>query len=428
MKLQFENWILSQEIPEEAKTLIEESIICYKSNAYRAALLFSYLCFQTIIKDRMLNAHKPDNIPEGMWEDILKKLRNDDTWDQTVFDNLQRQQPKDIFFLNDDIRNQITFWKNRRNDCAHSKNNIISASHVESFWSFLRSNLPKIMVNGSSEALLNKIKRHFDVSLTAPSTETSYIINEVPYAVEENQLNSFFSSVFEYFKENDGVLWDINENYNEFWDKLFILNNEIVSNQLVKFMKSEEELIMNFLRELPHRVNYFADDNSFIRNLWYSKIFAKGGILGDDLKLYCAILRNGLIEGEELIEAHKKIIWKYKNSIPDQEGFYILKESGFFKVFKDVALSTNLLGSFDWANRNKDIIAFYLEKFPIDEEIVRNITWTFKSSDYPWHLRKRLDSFLDENPEKKELFIKKLSELSIDPPSYLNSISGTASE
>ncbi|MFB7642647.1 hypothetical protein, partial [Peribacillus butanolivorans] len=404
------------------------SIICYKSNAYRAALLFSYLCFQTIIKDRMLNAHNPDNIPEGMWEDILKKLRNDDTWDQTVFDNLQRQQPKDIFFLNDDIRNQITFWKNRRNDCAHSKNNIISAAHVESFWSFLRSNLPKIMVNGSREALLNKIKRHFDVSLTAPNTEISYIINEIPYAVEENQLNSFFSSVFEYFKENDGVLWDINENYNEFWDKLFILNYEIISNQLVKFMKSEDELVMNFLRELPHRVNYFADDSSFIRNLWYSKIFAKGGILTDDLKLYCAILRNGLIEGEELIEAHKKIIWKYKNSIPDQEDFYILKENGFFEVFKDVALSTNFLGSFDWANRNKDIIAFYLEKYTIDEEIVRNITRTFNSGDYPWHLRKRLDSFLDENPEKKELFIKKLSELSIDPPRYLNSISGTASE
>ena len=131
MKLPFEEWILSQEISADAKDLISEAIVCYKANANRAALLFSYLCFQTIIRDRMLNANRPDNIPEGMWTDILKKLRNEDTWDQTVFDNLQRQQPKEIFILNDDIRNQITYWKNRRNDCAHSKNNIIGVSHVD---------------------------------------------------------------------------------------------------------------------------------------------------------------------------------------------------------------------------------------------------------------------------------------------------------
>ena len=72
MKIPFEEWILSQEVSNDAKNLINEAIICYKADAYRAALLFSYLCFQTIVRDRMLNAHKPDNIPDGMWKDIHK--------------------------------------------------------------------------------------------------------------------------------------------------------------------------------------------------------------------------------------------------------------------------------------------------------------------------------------------------------------------
>lgn len=422
MKLPFEEWILSQEISATAKDLITEAIVCYKANANRAALLFSYLCFQTIIRDRMLNAHKPDNIPQGMWEDIHKKLRNEDTWDQTVFDNIQRQNPKEIFILNDDIRNQITYWKNRRNDCAHSKNNYISVSHVESFWSFIRSNFSKIMVNGSQDALLNKIKKHFDVSLTAPNADLSNIINEVPYAVEEGDLISFFNSVYEYFKDTDGPFWDINENYLEFWDNIFLLNDEKITNQLIQFIKSNDELVMLYLRKFPQRINYFSNDSSFIRNLWHSKIFDSGYDVKGDLKLYCALLRNELIESEQLSEANEKIIHKFKNVTPDSEDLFILKEKGFFTAFKEIVFESYYLNDFDRANSKSEIIAFYLSTFPIDEKIVKTIKDIFDSSNHPWHLRDKLDEFFNGNIEKRYEFISILSELELNPPLHLKSI------
>ncbi|MGH0631900.1 hypothetical protein [Bacillus pacificus] len=428
MKIPFEEWILSQEIPTDAKDLINEAIICYKADAYRASLLFSYLCFQTIIRDRMLNAHKPDNIPEGMWNDIHKKLRNEDTWDQTVFDNLQRQQPKEIFLLNDDIRNQITYWKNRRNDCAHSKNNIISVFHVENFWSFMRSNLPKIMVNGSREALLNKIKKHFDLSLTAPDTDISYIINEVPYAVEEADLSSFFEEVLKHFKDTGDFLWDISEAYLDFWEKLFSLNDEKVTKNLVTFMKDNEDLIMAYLRNFPHKVNYFALDTSFIRNLWHSKIFSTSYDVNGDLKLYCALLRNGLIDQEQLSEAHTQIIRKCKNIIPDENDFYILQENNFFSIFKDMVFDTYFLSKFDRANTKKDIIVLYLKHFPLDKQIVESITSTFAYNSYPWHLGDSLNTFFNENPEKREHFVRILKEHEIDVPGYLDSIKEAASQ
>ncbi|AWE07039.1 hypothetical protein DCE79_06310 [Lysinibacillus sp. 2017] len=421
MRLRFEEWILSQEISTDAKDLINEALLCYKATAYKASLLFSYLCFQTIIRDRMLNAHKPDNISQGLWDDILKNLRNEDKWDSTVYDNLQRQSPKEIFLLNDDIRNQITFWKNRRNDCAHSKNNKITVSHVESFWTFIRSNLPKIMVNGSREALINKIKRHFDVSLTAPNADITYIVNEVPQAIEESDLNVFFETIFNYFTDTT-ILWDIDQSYISFWEKLFLLNNEKVTRYLVQFMKSNENLVMPFLRAFPNRVNYFSSDASFIRNLWHSKIFENAYDPKGDLKLYCAILRNDLIAYEEQDEAKENIVRKISNIIPDEDDFYILNKNDFFVKFKEIIFGTSFLNNFDRANNRRDIITYYLQQFPLDELVVRAITSTFDTSNHPWHLRDALNEFFIENPEKRDSFITILGEYEIEPPCYLSSI------
>jgi uncharacterized protein YqeY len=427
MRLRFEEWILSQELSIDARDLITEALLCYKSSAYKASLLFTYLCFQTIIRDRMLNAHKPDNIPQRMWDDILKNLRNEDKWDSSVYDNLQRQSPKEIFLLNDDIRNQITYWKNRRNDCAHSKNNKITISHVESFWTFIRSNLSKIMVNGSREALINKINRHFDVSLTAPDADISHIINEVPHAVEENELISFYTSIYDYFIDSDGPFLDINESYIDFWEKLFLLNNEKVTNQLVQYMKANDNLVMTYLRAYPSRVNYFSSDTSFIRNLWYTKIMNNVANRKYDLKIYCALLRNGLIETNQIEEANEKIVRKFKNVTLDEDDLNTLKQNGFFEKFKEIVFTMEFLNNFDRANNRKDIISFYLKKFPIDENIVRILTNIFDFSNHPWHLRNSLNEFFEENQDKRESFITILEEHDIDPPEYLISIKEAAS-
>jgi hypothetical protein len=66
--LQIEKWITEQDFPEEATNLLDEGITCYKAGAYRAGLLFSYLGFEKVIKNRLLDAKRPDNVPEGAWK------------------------------------------------------------------------------------------------------------------------------------------------------------------------------------------------------------------------------------------------------------------------------------------------------------------------------------------------------------------------
>ena len=129
----------------ECNYLFQESIKCYKIEAYRASLLFSYLGFLTYIKEVIISSRKPTDIDESRWNDLLRKINNDDYWEQRVFDELNNNSSC-IFKFNDSIRQQIRYWKDRRNDCAHFKDNEINQSHVEMFWVFIKSNLNKISV------------------------------------------------------------------------------------------------------------------------------------------------------------------------------------------------------------------------------------------------------------------------------------------
>ena len=79
MKIAFEKWLDENEIPDEAITLFEESIRCYKISAYRSAFIMSYIAFQNILKTRMIKAtNTPTGIPTTWWTNICRELGDDD--------------------------------------------------------------------------------------------------------------------------------------------------------------------------------------------------------------------------------------------------------------------------------------------------------------------------------------------------------------
>lgn len=200
MKLEIEKWLEKQNFSSEVTNLFEESITCYKASAYRASLLFSYLGFQSIIKERILNSEKPSNINEGQWETIKRKLRNDDSWDNEVRDCIKRNSANTILFnITDDLRQQAAYWTYRRNDCAHSKENTISYSHVESFWLFLNSNLSKFVVEGGVNSLLQKVEKHFDLNFTSRKADFGNLIDEVPLVVKEEEVEYFLNELDDIF-------------------------------------------------------------------------------------------------------------------------------------------------------------------------------------------------------------------------------------
>jgi hypothetical protein len=70
MFLDFEKWINKKSIPQESLDTFLEAILCYKFGAYKASLLFSYIGFQLIIKDRILKSNMPQSFPTGKWAKI----------------------------------------------------------------------------------------------------------------------------------------------------------------------------------------------------------------------------------------------------------------------------------------------------------------------------------------------------------------------
>jgi hypothetical protein len=145
MKLQLEQWLDDQTLSSESRSCYEESFICYKVAAYKAALLFGYLGFLTTIRDRILQSRSPQGIPEDRWTKIQKDVSNHALWDAATFDATQHKNPAPIFAIDQELRDQVKFWKDRRNDCAHSKQNQIIAAHCEAFYAFVRSTLNRFI-------------------------------------------------------------------------------------------------------------------------------------------------------------------------------------------------------------------------------------------------------------------------------------------
>ena len=162
MKLLIEDWS-QRNLTENAVDLMEEAVMCYKIGAYRSAYLMSYLAFKTTIRERVLNAPKPDGIDDSCWRNqILVPLDNDNKWEEALNNIViaAKDEGKGVgavfkYTNYERIRNRYEFWKNVRNSCAHAKDEHITSSTVEQFWNYMQDDLSEFYVLGGKQYLLD---------------------------------------------------------------------------------------------------------------------------------------------------------------------------------------------------------------------------------------------------------------------------------
>ncbi|MFB4260941.1 hypothetical protein ACE106_17490 [Shouchella clausii] len=406
MILPIEKWIAEQNYTEEVTDLLNEGIISYKAGAYRAGLLFSYLGFEKIIKNRLFEARRPDNLQEAAWSSIQKNLNDDHRWEETVFDTVTVYAKTPIFLQDnkkrEEIKRHLTYWRDRRNDAAHAKKNEITNAHVETLWTFMQNNLPLLVVRGSRNAIIEDLKQHFDRRYTPKGTDFSYIIQQIKHSLHEEDLISFYkeieSSIFK------GVLpIDSDDEINKFWDEIIKLK-EPFSSQLVKYLKSDEgaNVFHSFIEEYTERIILFSDDRQFIYNLWYEKIEN----FRDPYKLISVLLRNNLIENKE--SAFERLTMCLNNKIPsDTFSFTFLIEMGYPDYFKELVFGNRfLVNKFEWGNKNLEPVTHYIKYRDLDEQIVKSLCTAFGGLYYPRDMCKHLKKFFSLNEEKRVQFIK----------------------
>ncbi|WP_336863063.1 hypothetical protein [Peribacillus frigoritolerans] len=392
MRLHFEEWIKDQKISYRTEELIDEAILCYRAKAYKASLLFSYLSFQNIIKERILSADSPPGYPSKLWGNIQGGLRDDDKWESKIIECIDRNKPGSIFRLSDDVKKQYFYWKDRRNDCAHGKDNKIGMSHVETFWLFVESNLSKFGVNGGKESLLERIKVFFDQNLTPPNTDPLPIINDIQYAIEPSDYNEVLDKIFEYSEVAPVIpIYDV-----DFWIKLLTIESEFRV-QAVNYLKTKRDLILDILREDPSNLIYFSDDPVFIRSLWKEKNYSKSSIL-------ITLLRHGLIpkeQFEEFVSTVSSVIDNLLLNQHDETILNTLEESGFFTEIKRKAFEDHNISNFNWSGDHRNLICHLILRDGFDKDMVTALNYAFSGSFTPWKLGDSLEQLFINNPTYK---------------------------
>jgi hypothetical protein len=397
MKLHIEQWIENNEFSKNVNILFEDSIICYKSGANRASLLFSYLAFLTLLKERVIGGIKPNLFPPGEWSQIILKLQNEDSWEKAVFESTQQREKLDqatkeitkspIFNINENLRLQIKYWKDRRNDCAHYKDNIIDNYHIESFWAFIESNLSKITVEGGLQSLINKIYKHFDHTITPPDKDVTPLIKEIEYSVERTNLKSFWNTLL----NNDELSFDLSDKKQELINKSLEVNSDDTNESLISILKEKKSYLKNFLSNHPEKVLRFNFSPEEVRMFWKTQLNSCNNIL----EIYISFLRNNLIPKNEITESNTIVINSIRDYSPDLLGHQLLNQNDFYDVFKtEILESRNFTKykSYLWVNDRASLISGIIKNYPADKDIALKLIEHYDKTENSDWLLERFDS------------------------------------
>lgn len=379
MKLKIEDWVVNNKFSENINLLFGDATICYKAGANRASLLFSYLGFLTILKERMLGANVPALFPPGQWNDILHKLRNEDEWEKAIFEATQVRErytqgtnvkEKDaIFAINENLRLQIHFWKDRRNDCAHFKHNAIEGHHVESFWSFIQSNLPKITVEGGMQTLINKIRDHFNPILTAPEKEYDQLVKEIETSIDAYKLGEFWET----FLKLDEFEFDMGTSRKLIVAKSFEINSPKTNEALLEILNSNKSLRRSFLNSHPEKIVYLNLNEQEVRKFWQIEIHD----MYNPLKTYVALLRNNLIPDAEIPDAHEAMVLKLKSYEVEPHEHHVLLVGNFFDAVKKKIFNNQKFEEFLWVNGRADLIAGIIKNYPAEKDTIARLCYIY---------------------------------------------------
>lgn len=392
MKLKFEKFIEIRNFSPEAKALFQEAITCYKFSAYRASLIMAYLGFMQLIKDKLIISNPANGYDIDRWRgDVLYKIKKEECWDKEVFEILIRTKGNPIFSINEGLKTQLYYWKDRRNDCAHFKKNNISQCHVEAFLEFIESNIDKFIMLEGVEFLIEQFKNFF----------TEYY--------QEKDLDALISKIFVIFNE---------EMFEEFLEKIYdLFTEETYESKLDTFFNIvggiPEELNILFSELVLRTDNYESFKQLLHRKIRHNKYFYIQ-LCNFNTKIYTLIPPSEEIK--EIFYNNEEgnyycLLFKYViNDIPKQ-----LREKAYNKFLKNLSYSIekdlevnsymyNLLelknhifldqfiNNFEWANKNKSIILKLFELLKQDEDMVLKLKKIFSYEYHPFELKNIFDS------------------------------------
>ena len=387
------------------RDILNDAIRCYRNGIARPALMLSYIAFIQAVRDNLLKSDMPKGFNEPRWKACMSKLRQENAWDEQVISCIKCRDNPPYFELTDSLRDDVCFWRNRRNDCAHYKDSEITLSHVAAFWFFIMDNYNKFTPIGSLMQSVNDYKRHYNVSITPKGTSTEVIFKRLCLAIKtEDDLLLFL-------KETDSCM-----EYEEQAQLLHdLLMDERHKSKVISLLTVKLKRVKMYLALKPADVSVVLGNNpEMTRKFWYEDFM----LFASCANVYVEMLRAKMIPQGEIKESLDMFLkHEYKRSafyLDNPEDFNVLKENGLYDIFIEEYLSKDFVCNNPGEKCHKtDFYISLIQRGGISDKLIKVLSESIKGT-FPYTLENRLKGEIFKEEENKKQYLDSIVKQNLD--------------
>lgn len=387
------------------RDILNDAIRCYRNGIARPALMLSYIAFIQAVRDNLLKSDMPKGFNEPRWKACMSKLRQENAWDEQVISCIKCRDNPPYFELTDSLRDDVCFWRNRRNDCAHYKDSEITLSHVAAFWVFIMDNYNKFTPIGSLMQSVNDYKRHYNVSITPKGTSTEVIFKRLCLAIKtEDDLLLFL-------KETDSCM-----EYEEQAQLLHdLLMDERHKSKVISLLTVKLKRVKMYLALKPADVSVVLGNNpEMTRKFWYEDFM----LFASCANVYVEMLRAKMIPQGEIKESLDMFLkHEYKRSafyLDNPEDFNVLKENGLYDIFIEEYLSKDFVCNNPGEKCHKtDFYISLIQRGGISDKLIKVLSESIKGT-FPYTLENRLKGEIFKEEENKKQYLDSIVKQNLD--------------
>ena len=387
------------------RDILNDAIRCYRNGIARPALMLSYIAFIQAVRDNLLKSDMPKGFNEPRWKACMSKLRQENAWDEQVISCIKCRDNLPYFELTDSLRDDVCFWRNRRNGCAHYKDSEITLSHVAAFWVFIMDNYNKFTPIGSLMQSVNDYKRHYNVSITPKGTSTEVIFKRLCLAIKtEDDLLLFL-------KETDSCM-----EYEEQAQLLHdLLMDERHKSKVISLLTVKLKRVKMYLALKPADVSVVLGNNpEMTRKFWYEDFM----LFASCANVYVEMLRAKMIPQGEIKESLDMFLkHEYKRSafyLDNPEDFNVLKENGLYDIFIEEYLSKDFVCNNPGEKCHKtDFYISLIQRGGISDKLIKVLSESIKGT-FPYTLENRLKGEIFKEEENKKQYLDSIVKQNLD--------------
>lgn len=374
--------------------------------------MLSYLSFKISLRDKLLSSNfiNSKRVDQD-WKGKIKGLEKEEEWEKH-FDGLvfNSKEGFNIYELSEDLLKEYTYWRKKRNDCAHGKREIFSQATVQMFWDFLRINFVRFQVLGENEYIISKLFDDFKYHNNELSIITT-IMQMV--ALDRNDiiniLNKVDSKIGAFFDCRD----DISNIYglDRFW-KVIKSHDKDLNNAFLLFVCKDFQTFDRFNKVMPELLLMAKEyDFRFINEEIVEEILSDRF---DHRRMwYYTVELLKILDCETALHIIDKITLRAPYYQPNDIEIDMLKKVGYFQSWKNRLFDqkkvdrdssgTSYIG--DWLNRVNIFVV--LNNIDWDESVFNAIE---KILEWDSEIHGRINStsnyyaFLDFRSELKERY------------------------